>query len=404
MDSPGLYDDWTGNIVNGVDVRSLDIGAVRAARAVFRERFPERAEEISSMDDSTFLARAGVLKRGKITVAALILLGKRGSNILPSTLGIRWRLLDPDGAVQDSRTFQGPMVLAASQAASTIRNWTCSVGAGDDRRQVSAYRNSTILEAVRNAIAHQDYSLGGQIDLVEREHESVSVISKGSFPSRSPESFISGPPLGKPSRNQFLISAMAGLGLVPASGTGIRSMYVSQASRRFPMPDFSISDDRVEVRIAGLRTGAYARILDLRGDIDLRTMMDLDRLSKSRYVSDRRIRALSRRGLVEVMDGVPCIASGAGQDVLSAFVIGTEEDAVISLIERNGSVSRSDVADILAARDSKELSPEQVRVKATNLLQSMRRRGLVEKADGSTRSARYVKSGCENRDGGPGRI
>ncbi|MDO5862205.1 MAG: hypothetical protein Q4Q58_05385 [Thermoplasmata archaeon] len=393
MEAPGLYDDWTGNVVNGIDVRSLDIGAVRAARAAYRERFPDRSEESQGWDDATFLSRAGVFKRGKPTVAAVILLGKQDAGVLPPSVCIRWRLLDPDGTLQDSRTFQGPMLLASSQAVSMVRNWTCQIGTGDERRQVSAYRNSSLLEAVRNAIAHQDYSLGGTVDIVERESESVTVVSRGSFPQRSPESFITGPIQAKPPRNAFLVSAMAGLGIVPASGTGIRSMYVSQASRRFPMPDFDISDDRVAVRFPGIRAGAYARVLDVRGDVDLRTMMDLDRLAKLRYVPDRRVRSLARRGLVEIMDGVPCIASGAGQEVLSAFVTGSEEDAVLSLIDRNGSVTRGDVADILAARDSKELSPEQVRVKATNLLQSMRKRGLVEKADGSTRSARYVRAG-----------
>ena len=358
MDSPGLYDDWTGNIVKDADVRSLDPGAVCAARASYRERFPDRAEESDGWDDETFLARAGVFKRGRPTVASLILLGKQDAGILPSTVCIRWRLLDPDGTVVDSRTFQGPM----------------------------------LLEAVRNALAHQDFSYGGTVDVVERESESVTIVSRGSFPQRSPESFIAGPPVQSPPRNRFLISAMAGIGAVPASGTGIRSMYLGQASRRFPMPDFDIQDDRVSVRFSGIRAGAYARVLDLREDLDLRTMMDLDRLAKLRYLPDRRVKALARRGLVEVLDGVPCIASGAGQDMLSAFVIGTEEEAVLALIDRNGSVTRSDVSDILAARDRKELTPDQVRVKATNLLQSMRRRGLVEKADGSTRLARYVRS------------
>ena len=57
MESPGLYDDWTGNIVKDADVRSLDPGAVRAARASYRERFPDRAEESDGWDDETFLAR-----------------------------------------------------------------------------------------------------------------------------------------------------------------------------------------------------------------------------------------------------------------------------------------------------------------------------------------------------------
>lgn len=388
MESPGLYDDWTGNVVNDADMRSLDIGALRAARAAFCERFPDRAEESASWDDRTFLSRAGVLKRGRITVAALILLGKRDSGLIPDTVCIRWRLVGRDGSVEDSRTFQVPMVLAASQAVSMVRNWTCTVSSAG--RQVSAYRNSVLLEAVRNAIQHQDYTMGGAVDVIERDSESVEVVSRGSFPRRAPESFIEGSPQARPPRNQFLVSAMAGLGLVPASGTGIRSMYLAQAARRFPMPDFGISDDRVSVLFHGIRAGAYARVLDLRDDLDLRTMMDLDRLAKLRYVPERRIRSLARRGLVEVMDGVPCIASGAGQQVLSAFVGGTDEEAVLDLISRNGSVTRSDVADVLAARDRRELTPEQIRVKATNLLQSMRRRGLIGKADGSTRSARYT--------------
>lgn len=390
MESPGVYDDWTGNVVQDADVRSLDIGAVRSVRATFRERFPDRADESEEWDDQTFLTRAGVFKRGRATVASLILLGKPGSPALPRSLCIRWRLLDEYDGVTDSRTFSGPMALASRQAVSAVRNWTCTVGTGEDARSVSAYRNSTLMEAVRNAIAHQDYSLGGTVDVIERESESVTVMSRGSFPQRSPESFVAGPPVA-PVRNKFLVGAMTGLGLMSSTGSGIRSMYTAQAARRFPMPDFDVSDDRVSVRFPGIRAGAYARVLDLRGDLDLRTMMDLDRLAKLRYVPDRKIAALVRRGLVEVMDGVPCIASGAGQTVMSAFVVGTEEEAVLSLMDRNGSVTRSDVSDLLAARDPKGLTPEQVRTKATNLLQSMRRRNLIEKAEGSTRSARYVR-------------
>ncbi len=167
------------------------------------------------------------------------------------------------------------------------------------------------------------------------------------------------------------------------------------------IPDFDITDDRVSVRFPGIRSGAYARVLDVRGDVDLKTMMDLDCIAKLRYVPERRLKALARRNLVEFMDGVPCIACGAGQKVLSAFVEGTEE-ATLMLIGRNGSVTKSDVADILAARDPKELTAERIRVKSTNLLQTMRRKGLIEKAEGSTRSARYVlkqeSDGCRSED------
>ena len=390
MSAPRLYEDWTGNVVNGADVRNLDPGAIRAARAAFSERFPDRADEAAGWDDPTFLARTGVFKRGKVTVAALILMGKAGDRMIPSSVCIRWRLIDPDGAVVDSRTFDGPALLASTQAVSMVRNWSCRTGSGESEAVVSAYRTSTLLEAVRNAVVHQDYGLGGTVDIVERENESVTVISMGSFPERPPESFVKGPPVGPPPRNAFLYNAMAGIGVIPAVGSGIRSMYLSQAYRRFPMPDFDILGDRVAVRFSGLRGGSYARVLDLRDDLDLKTIMDLDRLAKNRYVPDRRVKALARRGLVEMIGDLPCIASGAGQEVASAYTAGTAQDAVLDLIRAKGFVTRSDVAEVLASRDSKELTEEQLRVKATNLLQTMRKAGLVQKAEGSTRSARYV--------------
>lgn len=390
MSSPKLYEDWTGNIVNDADLKNLDPGAIRAARAVFCERFPDRADESRGWDDVTFLSRTGVFKRGKVTVAALILLGKAGDRMIPPSICIRWKLIDTDGILVDSRVFDGPALLASSHAVSMIRNWSCKVGTDGSESVVSAYRTSTILDAVRNAVVHQDYGLGGTVDVIERENESVSVVSLGSFPNRSPESFVNGPPAGQPQRNAFLYNAMAGIGAIPASGSGIRAMYLSQAYRHFPMPDFDITDDRVSVKFSGLRGGSYARVMDLRGDLDIKTVMDLDRVAKNRYVPEKRMRSLVRRGLVDMVAGLPCIASGAGQEIASAYTVGTDQDAVLELMASKGSVSRADVTEILASRDGRDLTEEQLRVKATNLLQTMRKAGLIMKADGSTRSARYI--------------
>ena len=106
MSSIGTYEDWTGNVVGEADVRSLDPGAVRALRAKYALRFPEQADEVNDWDAAVFLSKAGVLKRGKITVAAMILLGKSSERVLPDSVCIRWRSLDVDGAVTDSRTFR----------------------------------------------------------------------------------------------------------------------------------------------------------------------------------------------------------------------------------------------------------------------------------------------------------
>lgn len=390
MTAPRLYEDWTGNVVNGATVRNLDPEAMRAVRATFEARYPERREESSGWDDETFLGRVGVFKRGKVTNAALVLLGKEGDRMLPHSISIRWRLLDTDGRQIDSRVYDGPAVLCARQAVSMVRNPSCKIRSGDRSREVGTYRTATLIEAVNNAVMHQDYSLGGTVDVIERESESVTVVSRGAFPDVRPESFVTGKATPPPPRNPFLAKSMTSLGIVPGTGSGIRGMFLSQAFRHFPMPTYSFLDSTVSVTFPGIRGGAYAHAMDNRDDMDIEMMMDLDRLAKNLYVQPRRLEALERRGIVSRVDGVPCIVVGWGPGTVSRFTKGSDADAVEDLISEVGSVTRADVVAILRARDNKGLTDGQLSVKATNLLQSMRKSGRISKAEGSTRSARYV--------------
>ena len=125
--------------------------------------------------------------------------------------------------------------------------------------------------------------------------------------------------------------------------------------------------------------------------MSVQDILDLDRLDSGRYISDRRMQALISEGLVTVYDGVPCI-NLSYEDPSSRFSKGSDQNAVLNLIKENGSVTRADVVDVLRFRDRKGLTDEQLSVKATNLLQNMRKDGRIEKAEGSTRSARYILS------------
>ena len=378
------YDDWTGNVVPEATVRSLDPSAVRAVRATY-ESLHRDSDEIISLDDEAFLTKVGFFKRGKVTNAALVLLGKSSESFVPSSVCIRWRLIGVDGAEEDSRVMERPLLLAARQVVSMVRNTTVQIGSSG--RSTSTYRVASLTEAIFNAIQFQDYESGGTIDVVERERESVTVSNIGSFPQIRPETFALSRPTNADDRNMFLRRAMVNSGLIPGAMSGIRGMYLSQAYRHFPLPDFSVTDNRVSVIFPGIRSGPYARILDTRDDLSFETIIDLDRMAKCRYVPEKRISELASQGLVAVFDGVPsliCDESG----VMRKYR-GTDREAVLSLISDVGSVSRSDVVEMLRARGSHELSDSQVSVKATNLLQSMRKEGLVEKVEGSTRSARY---------------
>ncbi len=386
MGSIGTYDDWTGNVVSEADVRSLDPGAVRALRAKYALRYPEHADEVQDWDTALFLSKAGILKRGKITVAAMILLGKSSEHLLPSSVCIRWRSLDVDGAVTDSRTFDGPMLLSVVQAASAVRNWSVEVG-GKETRTVGAYRMATLEEAIFNAVAHQDYAMGGTIDLIEKDREAVIVRNGGSFGPQSPDSYVMGKASPSPSRNRFLREAMSKSGITLGRGSGIRGMYLSQAFRHFPLPSYYIDDYCVAVTIPGVRYGMLPRMMDSYDNLELETIMDLDSVCRGRFVPERRMRVLIERGLVDTSGGIPCPVV----DSVEARRM-TDREAVLEML-RTGPVTRSDVADLLKSRSSKPLTPQQLSVKATNLLQSMRKEGLIVKTEGSTKSAVYKLAG-----------
>ncbi|MBQ8179080.1 MAG: hypothetical protein IJ026_01350 [Candidatus Methanomethylophilaceae archaeon] len=385
MGSPAMYDDWTGNTVPGVTVRYLDPEAVRSLRASHASRSGDVAVE---GDDTSFLAGTGLMKRGRLTNSALVLLG-RSSDVQDLVgVSIRWRLVGVDGRVVDSRTFGPPMVLAVRQAASMVHNPSVTVGGGEGARTVGTYRTASLTEALFNAVAHQDYGLGGVIDLVEREGESVTVVSRGSFPEVAPESFVLSRPSFRVPRNAHLVRSMAASGLTPGNRSGIRSLYVSQVSRRFPMPRYDISEGRVSVTFPGRRTGPYVRMLDLRGDLPLDVLVSLDRLDRGLYVPERDVDGLVSAGLVTVREGVPMISVDSG-GAMQRFLGGTDRDAVLLLLEREGPVDRSMVVEVLASRDRDGLTRDQLAVRATNMLQGLRRDGLIEKVGGSTRSARY---------------
>lgn len=384
-----VYDDWTGNIVQDSDIRSLDPEAVRAVRATYLSEHPDMREQVTAMDDIGFLSHVGMLKRGKITIAAMILLGKSSEKVLPSTVCVRWRLIDIDGREIESRSVNGSMVLAIRKVASIISNSTVKIDDGNGFVFVSTYRIASLTEAMFNALQHQDYTMGGTIDVIERENESVTIVSRGSFPDVQPESFVKGQNQTMATRNTFLINAMTNIGLVTNSAAGISNMYLSQIHKHFPLPRFHIDDDSVAVTFPGRREGSIARALDIRRDLEVADILDMDRLDSGRYISDKRMESLISRGLVTVYDGVPCI-NLSYEDPSSRFSKGSDYDAVLTLLAENGSITRADVVDVLRFRDRKGMTDEQLSVKATNLLQNMRKDGRIAKAEGSTRSARYI--------------
>ena len=66
-----ITEDWSAAIVSVATIEDLDDEAIALARKNFTNKFPEKALEVATWDDITFLNKAKITIKGKITRTAI---------------------------------------------------------------------------------------------------------------------------------------------------------------------------------------------------------------------------------------------------------------------------------------------------------------------------------------------
>ncbi|MXY96236.1 MAG: transcriptional regulator, partial [Gemmatimonadetes bacterium] len=278
--------DWSKLICEGATIDDLDSAAIEKARELYKAKNQRLAEEIGGWSDKQFLNKARITIDSKITNAAIILVGKPESShlISPAVSRISWILRAKDGSSRDYEHFHNPMVLSIDKAYAKIRNlrYRYMQEGSLFPEETDSYDPYVIREALNNCIAHQDYSLGGHINIVENEEEGSLVFTNlGAFLPGSVESVINADAPAEFYRNRFLSEAMVNLNMIDTVGSGIRKMFMSQRRKLFPLPDYDLSGERVRVTIVGKVLDLnYARKLAQIPDLDLNTIILLDKIQK----------------------------------------------------------------------------------------------------------------------------
>ena len=149
----------------------MDEDAIAVARKNYKSKFPDKAEDVDSWDDITFLNKAKVTSKGKITRTALILLGKDESEhfLNPADVKIRWKLVDEKNDDIDYDIFGLPLILSVEKVYAKIRNikYRYMQEGTIFPAEVSKYEPFSIREAINNCIAHQDYTKNARINVIE---------------------------------------------------------------------------------------------------------------------------------------------------------------------------------------------------------------------------------------------
>src|SRR3989338_4532452 len=252
-------EDWSAAIVPDATIDDLDQAAIAKARENYKSKFPEQAKDVDRWDDITFLNKAKVTIKDKITRTAIILLGRSESEhfISPAEAKIRWLLKDSKGSDKDYHIESCPLLLVVDKIYSKIRNikYRYIKDGTLFPDEVDRYEPFVIREAINNCIAHQDYTKGGRINVVEMEDQLI-FTNLGGFIPGSVEKVVKEDAPEEHYRNRFLATAMFNLNIVDTAGGGIRKMFNYQRERFFPMPEYDLTGGKVKVTVIG-------KVLDL---------------------------------------------------------------------------------------------------------------------------------------------
>ncbi|KQM39437.1 RNA-binding domain-containing protein [Microbacterium sp. Leaf203] len=387
-----LAADWTAVAVRSAAIEHLDPTAIARARQGFAERNASRipAADIASWSDAKFLAKARLTRDGDITRAALLLLGADTSTHLlsPHPAQLTWKLVGQESAYQH---FRLPFLLNATELASQIRNVQLRLLPPNELiyREISKYDERSILEALYNCIAHQDYTKDSRVIVTEHVDKLV-FESVGEFYDGTPDDYALDERIPRKYRNPFLVEAMTELNLIDQMGYGIHRMVQDQVRRFLPLPDYDLSrSDEVRLTIPGaVIDAAYSQLLMVRTDLPLDDVLALDRVQKRLPITDEAVTRLRKAKLIEGRRPhlhVSAAVAAATERKADYIRTRAQDDAhfsqlIIDYLRQYGGASRKEIDGLLGKYLPDVLDATQQRSKVTNLLSKMRRDGRIRNA------------------------
>lgn len=396
--------DWSKEIIKEATIDDLDPEAIAYARKMFSKRNKDRKqanEILSGLSDMDVLNKAGICFKGNITRTALLLLGKKESafyfdGFIPR---ITWTLYNADNSVKAYEHFDMPLLLAVDKVYAKIRNEKYRFIANQLTlfpEEVQQYDADLIKEVINNCIAHSDYRRHGKINVEEFEDHLV-FINEGAFIPETIERALE--PGYKPPyyRNAFLCNAMTNMYMIDSNSMGIPMIFNIQKTRCFPMPSYDLEVmNRVRVVIYGkVLDKNYTQLLHSKADMDLMTVFLLDQVQKGNVISKDNYKMLKKKGLVEgrypTLYVSYKIAEAVGDKAGYVRNKGLDEkickELIISAL-KNGPMKKADLFEAIKHALPEVLTIEKQYKKLSNLLQKMKREGIVD-VNGSAVHAKW---------------
>lgn len=379
--------DWTAEIIEDATINDLDPDAIDLARKGFKQRYPDLAKDVDMWSDTTFLDKAKLTQDGRITRAALLLVGREEKAYLLNHISqLVWKCFQEGEIFGDIYTI--PYIKTTSELLNRIRNYRFKIYPSNSLipAEVWKYDTESILEGLHNCIAHQDYVLGERI-VVTEDKDKLTFENAGGFYEGNYEQYILGEKTPKSYRNPFLVKAMVNIKMIDTQGYGIHKLFMKQKERYLPMPDYEgTSDSRVIMHLPGnVIDENYSLLLLSNHDVTLTDTILLDTIQKGKSISDEAITMLRKKKLIEGRKPhvyvAKSLAQTTGTKVEYTKHKGLEnkkcEALLLNSLKDHGSLTKQEIVHLLWDVLSDQLSDSQKENKVDNLLRKLKSAGMI---------------------------
>lgn len=384
--------DWSAATVDGATINDLDPLAIKFARDNYEKKNPKLSVSVKDWSDEVFLKKTKLSFSGKLTRTAILLLGLPESDhfINPAQARITWQLRDAQGNSKDYEHFGSPFILAIDRVYAKIRNLKYRYTKIDTLfpEEVDQYDQTSIREALNNCIAHQDYTKGERINVIEYEDSKLIFSNAGVFLPGSVQTVLDSDEPPRFYRNSHLAQAMVSFNMIDTVGSGIKNIFLQQKERFFPMPDYDLTNDMVKASLIGkVLDVEYAKVLVRNPNLSLEEIILLDRVQKNKQLTDKEVLLLKNKRLIEGKKPNLIISAKVAKTTkqVATYLNLKGEDTnyckqkVLELIQMNKTgTDKKEIRELLKNKLPENFDEKQRNNRIGYVLKKLRAEGLIE--------------------------
>ena len=233
--------DFSSKICEELSFEDLDRTAIEKMKGMYADN--QKNPSFLQIRDERMLSDLQLAVNGKLTYAALILLGK--SNIIERYLPqsrIIWEYRNTETQIHYDRrqTITEPFLTGIDSIWSLIDQPTLNlnhpVQAGLIVYNIYDFNREVVRECILNSYAHRDYTLTSDV-VIKQYPQMVEIINPGGFPKGvSIDNILT---VSSTPRNKLIADILEKTGLVERSGQGVDKIFSETLAEGKQKPDYT---------------------------------------------------------------------------------------------------------------------------------------------------------------------